>query len=328
MTGGRELASSKKIPPASRSQQKSPRSLLELDRFSSASLKAWQALSADLDELEQSLYFALEPERRRLMPEMLAALQGKACKPMSIRNWVRMVSYTYSRQPLSAAGSLLAYGGRFNAGAGLDEGAPVPWPCLYLAENFETAFRERFQLSSTDELSGLKPEELALRPHSSVVTVQISGQLQQVFDMTKASCFDDLATVLAKIKMPDRARVLQKKLQIPATQLFMMRKGAQFWDAAVKQNWRVHPVQFGLPSQSQLLADLIRRAGYEAILFPSSKAPGQCLAVFPENLLARSLIKLDDKPPADDTVTVLDSVTSATLAGWEILPAQSKTTRS
>lgn len=322
------MATNKKIPPERQSQKSSPRSLLELDRFSSASLKAWQALSADLDELEQSLYFALEPERRRLMPEMLAALQGQSCKPMRIRSWVRMLSYTYSRQPLSAAGSLLAYGGRFNAGSGLDEGAPSPWPCLYLAENFETAFRERFQLASTEELSGLSPQELALRPNSSLVTVQVSGQVQQVFDMTNATCFDGLAAVLGKITMPDRARALQKKLQIPATQLFMMRKGAQFWDAAVKQNWRVQPVQFGLPSQSQLLADLIRRAGYEAILYPSSKASGQCLAVFPENLLAGSLIKLDDKPPTDDTETVLDSVTSATLAGWEILPAQSKTTRS
>ena len=258
------------------------------------------------------------------MPEMLAALQGKACKPMGIRDWVRMVSYTYSRQPLSAAGSLLAYGGRFNAGCGLDEGAPAPWPCLYLAENFETAFRERFQLSSTDELSGLKPQELALRPNASLVTVQISGLLQNVFDMTTASCFDDLAAVLAKIKMPHRAKVLQKKLQIPLTQLYMMRKGAQFWDAAVKQNWRVHPAQFGLPSQSQLLADLIRRAGYEAIFYPSSKSQGRCLAVFPENLLAGSSIKLDDKSPMNDTSTVLDSVTSATLAGWEILPSSKR----
>ena len=324
MSGVRELASNKKSPSAGRAERPSARTLLELDRFSSASLKAWQALSADLDQLEQTLYFALEPERRRLMPQLLAALQGKACKPMAINGWVRMVSYTYSRQPLSAAGSLLAYGGRFNAGAELDPGAPSPWPCLYIAQDFETAFRERFQLSSGDSVGGLKPEELALKPNSSLVSVQVHGRLQQVFDMTKPQCFDELAGVLSKVKMPDRAKALQKKLQIPASQLFMMRKGAQFWEAAVKQNWRVQPVQFGLPSQSQLLAALIRRAGYEAIVYPSSKAPGRCVAVFPEQLQAGSFVALQDKPPYDDTVTVLDAGTADALAGWEILPAQQR----
>lgn len=258
------------------------------------------------------------------MPQMLAALQGQASKPMAINSWVRMVSYTYSRQPLSAAGSLLAYGGRFNVGAALDPGAPSPWPCLYLAQDFETAFRERFQLSSGDLVGGLKPEELALKPNSSLVSVQLNGRLQHVFDMTRPQCFDELAGVLSKVRMPERARALQKKLQIRASQLFMMRKGVQFWEAAVKQNWRVQPVQFGLPSQSQLLADLIRRAGYEAIVYPSSKAPGRCLAVFPELLRAGSFIALQDKPPFDDTVTVLDATTADALAGWEILPSQQR----
>lgn len=109
----------KKTVAASKPQRPGPRTILELDRFSSDSLKAWKTLSADLDQLEQTLYFALEPERRRLMPEMLAALQAHQGRSFVVENWVRLVSYTYSRQPLSAAGSLLANGGRFNAGAGL-----------------------------------------------------------------------------------------------------------------------------------------------------------------------------------------------------------------
>ena len=122
------MPSDKKIP-AGPARKNNPRTLLELDRFSTSSLKAWKELSADLDQLEQTLYFALEPERRRLMPDMLVSLQDKAYKsPLLIRNWVRTVSYTYSRQPLSAAGSLLGYGGRFNVGAILDDGGPNPRP--------------------------------------------------------------------------------------------------------------------------------------------------------------------------------------------------------
>ena len=297
-----------------------PRTLLELDRFSSASLKAWKALSADLDQLEQTLYFALEPERRRLMPDILAALQNKAVKPFDLHHWVRIVSYSYSRQPLSAAGSLREYGGRFNVGLGLDGGVRRPWPCLYVAENFETAYRERFQLSRDDSLGGLTPEELALRPNSSMVSVQINGRLHNIFDMTKTQCFDDLAAVLSKIKMPERAVLLQRKLQIPATTLFMMRRGAQFWEAAVRMNWRLQPVQFGLPSQSQILGSLIRSAGYEGILYPSSKSKSLCLAVFPEQLQAGSFLALEDTPPHSDTLALLNIDSAEFLAGWESLP--------
>ncbi len=317
----------KEIPPSRSQQGPQPITLLELDRFSQSSLTAWKTLSADLDQLEQTLYFALEPERRRLMPEMLAALAPSDDEPFVFENWVRLVSYTFSRQPLSSAGSLLDVGGRFNAGVGLDEGTLAPWPCLYLAEDFETAFREKFQLGSTENHDGLSPAELALMPNASHVTVMLRGHLRQVFDLTTPSALTKLAKVLAKIKMPERARSLQKKLQIPVNQLFMMRTAQQLHDAAVKHNWRALPVQFGLPAHSHVLADLIRHAGYEGILYPSSKGSGRCLAVFPEALREGAFIALQDRPPFEDTLITLDSNSSGALAGWEILPVQQRTTK-
>lgn len=326
--GGRELKKHKKIPPSRQRQGPQPRTLLELDRFSQSTLTAWKTLSADLDQLEQTLYFALEPERRRLMPEMLAALTPSEGEPFVFENWVRLVSYTYSRQPLSSAGSLLGVGGRFNAGVSLDEGTLAPWPCLYLAEDFETAFREKFQLGSTEKQDGLRPDELALTPNASHVTVMLRGRLTQVFDLTAPSALTKLAKVLAKIKMPERARSLQKKLKIPVNQLFMMRTAQQLHDATVKHNWRALPIQFGLPAHSHVLADLIRHAGYEGVLYPSSKGTGRCLAVFPEALREGAFIVLQDTPPHADTLTTLDSDSSIALAGWEILPVQQRTTRS
>jgi RES domain len=319
------LKNHKKIPPSRQQQGQRPRTLLELDRFSQSTLTAWKTLSADLDQLEQTLYFSLEPERRRLMPEMLAALAPSKDEPFVFENWVRQVSYSFSRQPLSSAGSLLGFGGRFNAGADLDDGTLAPWPCLYLAEDFETAFREKFQLGSTEKQDGLSPEELALMPNVSHVTVMLRGRLSQIFDLTAPSALTRLAKVLAKIKMPERARSLQKKLQIPANQLFMMRTAQQLHDATVKHNWRALPVQFGLPAHSHVLADLIRHAGYEGLLYPSSKGAGRCLAVFPEGLREDSFIALQDKPPYSDTLATLNSDSSNALAGWEVLPVQQRT---
>lgn len=261
------------------------------------------------------------------MPAMLAALEPSGDGPFEFENWVRLVSYTYSMQPLSSAGSLIGFGGRFNAGAALDEGTLTPWPCLYLAEDFETAFREKFQLTSTEQQEGLRPHELALTPNASHLTVMLRGRMSQVFDLTAPSALTKLAKVLEKVKMPERARSLQKKLQIPVNQLFMMRTARQFHDATVKHNWRVLPVQFGLPAHSHVLADLIRRAGYEAILYPSSKGSGKCLAVFPEALREGTFVAMQDKPPHIETLRTLDSGSSNSLAGWEILPVQQRTTK-
>ena len=64
------------MPPA-------PIGVRELDRFSHASIDKWNALSKDLDELEDVMHFNLEPERRRLRSELIAALQKKYTKEHS-----------------------------------------------------------------------------------------------------------------------------------------------------------------------------------------------------------------------------------------------------
>ena len=92
---------------------------------------------------------------------------------------MRTVTYQYSLQPLSAAGSLQAVGQRFNAGFELDTGTLSPWPALYLAQNFETAFREKFQLASDVVADGLTPQELALEHDVSHSTVFVRGHMPQ-----------------------------------------------------------------------------------------------------------------------------------------------------
>lgn len=60
----------------------------------------------------------------------------------------------------------------------MDPGTLNPWPALYLAEDFETAFREKFQMARSDTVDGLTPEELALE-RISHATVFVSGHLHR-----------------------------------------------------------------------------------------------------------------------------------------------------
>lgn len=312
----------KPLPPSrGSSASNEPLGIRELDRFSEASIKKWSGISRDVDELHDVLYFGLEPERRRLGPEIHAALQSAKPKAIQLDRWVRIVTYQYSLAPLSSAGSLHQYGGRFNIGIDVDEGNLRPWPTLYLAENFETSFRERFGLSSDERVDGLRPEELALEHGASHTAVFLRGSLNRLFDIREEACFVALATVLRRIKMPERATRLRKKLQIPPRGLFMAHTPRQMYDMVAKYNWRMWPAQFGLPAPSHILADLVRQAGFEGIIYRSSKGPGDCIALFTDRLTSGSYVELIDSPPPGTHHSRLDDQTAAFLAGWESVPA-------
>jgi hypothetical protein len=193
-----------------------------------------------------------------------------------------------------------------------------------LAEDFETAFREKFQLASTDLTDGLKPDELALEHAVGHATVFLSGWIENVFDMTSFSTLISVGKIFREVKIPKEASQLAKKLKISDRAKIMIQNGQQLHFAIVKNNWRIWPIQFGMPAPSQILAELIKAEGYEGILYPSSKGPGKCLAVFPENLTDLSHVDLIGMAPSAATITRLDSNTSTLLEGWDSIPRKKR----
>ena len=114
--------------------------------------------------------------------------------------------------PKPAAGSLRSFGGRFNVGVDLDEGTLLPWPALYVAEDYETAYRERFAAPPSEQSSGLGPDELALAVRESFSVVRISGQIDNVLDLRTSTAPDAVAKLYRRIDMPERAKTLHKRL--------------------------------------------------------------------------------------------------------------------
>ena len=115
--------------------------------------------------------------------------------------------------------------------------------------------------------------------------------------------------------MPERAERIKKKLNIKPEDLRMLTTGKQLHDVVALHNWRVLPIQFGLPSPSQILSELIRAADFEAIAYQSSKGGGVCLAVFADRLAPGSFVEVTDKAPAG-AITRLNEATAEELAGW------------
>lgn len=308
----------KYVPPAPPVAQGAlpPPSILELDRFAEADVHAWNALSADLDELNDVLYFGLEPERHRHRAALLAALGSHEGASFELTHWARLVTYRYGDAPLSAAGSLAYVGGRFNVGLDLDGQAMRAWPALYIAEDYETAFREKFQRAAGELTHGLTPEELSLNDGGSHSTVMLRGRLSKVFDLTTPASLMAVARVFAKIALPARAEQIKRKLKMPKQAVRMLTTAKQLHDMCIIQNWRVRPVQFELPANTHTLAELIRAAGFEAILYPSTKGSRNCLAVFPDRLLDGSYIELEDEAPPSVLHRRLDASSADELTGW------------
>lgn len=295
--------------------------LLELDRFSEADLDRWNSLSKDLDELNDILYSGVEPQRRRHHAELMEALRSVQSTPMDFAGWVRLVPWRYTNAPLSAAGSLTNYGGRFNIGADVDNAIHARWPALYIAENQETAYREKFGLSKDDRIDGLSGDELALTTGGSYTAVRLDGHLELVFDLAQEDVLDPVCAVLRKMTLPAEARQLQKRLKLPGPPVSMIRSASRLLKETLVTNWRGQPAQFGLPAVSQILASLIVDAGYEAIRYPSTKGDGECAAVFPHRLASdASFVAVSDFAPESVKHTRLDMSTADDLCGWEVLP--------
>lgn len=205
--------------------------------------------------------------------------------------------------------------------AELDPRTMAPFPALYVATDYETAFREKFQIASGTNVDGLSPQELALEMGASHSTVLLTGEVHNVFDMTLKN-LEPVASIFRKIKMPPRAQALKKKLG--TRELKMVTTAAELYRTALDFNWWQSPVQFGLPAQSQILAELIRAAGFEGVYYKSSKGPGHCLALFPDRLQDTTYLELADAAPVELKYPRMDFESAPDLSGYDLLPSRAR----
>jgi hypothetical protein len=185
-------------PPSSRPQSRGEPdlpALTELERFTQGSLHEWLGAKSNLDAIQRALYFELEPLRQRNEARLLEALRSQALPAFAFEGWSRIVDYRYGLEPLSVAGSLRGDGGRFNIGNELSPGAFTAFPALYIAEDYEAAFRERFGGPSTPRAGGLSAQELALRSPRSFTQVRLRGHIENLIDVGQLDALRPFATV-------------------------------------------------------------------------------------------------------------------------------------
>lgn len=281
---------------------------LLLDEFSGQDLRTWQRNTELLRQYRIKQFYELESLRQLDRKELADALKCHEQVNLSINGWTRIVDHRYTLEPLSAKGSL-QNGGRFNIGKDLEVSGMAPSPALYIAENFETAYAERFGSPMTDSI--LQPHELALRTSKSFTSVSLRGEITGLFDLRKQSQLKEFAKIIGRFKLTKDLRALARQLGMQGPLLVSNPRNLQ---KSLLGDWREMAAQYGLPANSQVFARFLQLAGFEGVLYPSTKGAGLCIALFLEQLDGSdSYIELADKAPAQVSITRLDSESAAKL---------------
>lgn len=280
-----------------------------LEEISAHSLAKSRQAGRNLEQLSEALYFGLEARRSRHAADLLDALRKSAQGPHTFQGWARLVDYQYANQPLSTAGSLRGDGGRFNVGSGLNPAVHAAFPALYVAEDFATAFRERFGVDQNSNAGGLSAEELVLRRATSFAQVALDAHVEPLIDVGDLLSLKPIAEILSRIQMPPSVGMLSRKLRLRVPGLVRTASGLQ--RMLLHANWRIDSVQYGLPSSPQIFGRLCAAAGIHGIVYPSARNSGKrCLALFPQNWRGSgSFIELVGPSPPHTTVRRLDGNT-------------------
>lgn len=278
-----------------------------LDAFTERDLETWDTRSVDLQRYHDRVYYDLERHRAEHYDELCAALRAIPGTSVSLKGWARVTDWRWSLTPLSPVGSLRGIGGRFNIGSELDRARGQEFPCLYLAHDADTAFREYFGGPLSARSARLTLSEFALRRETSFTTFYLNGQLDHVFDLRESSNLTGFTKIIAKFNLSSDTEKFARKVKLPARQLIRTQTDLRKKLLALPSVWRGEPQMFGIPAPSQMFGRFVRDAGFEAVLYPSQRGGQECLAVFPQNFrTSDSCVEVVGALPSGASCHVLD----------------------
>jgi hypothetical protein len=281
-----------------------------LERGTLKDMRAAKAKFADLVSYDWSLYFELALQRSQIQDQLKQSLIQTCQSNFEFKNWQRAVKYRYSLHPLSTVGSLSFVGGRFNTGIGVNSEVPS-FPCLYIAENKDTALQEHLGQAPVEENCKLTPRELALTNPTSESIVSMSGKMDKVLDLRNVDSVKPFLNLIASFVLSTDLRKQETRLKIEPAKVIMTAE--QLIDSLLDPNWRDKPTHGDVPANSQIFGHLVRGAGIEGIVYPSKFTADPCIAIYPQNLRdTDSFVQLDDEPPHPHVSRRLDS------ASWRV----------
>lgn len=250
-----------------------------------------------------NLYQDLAYQRKLIESDLIRVLNEDCIHNHSFDNWQRTVKYKYSNHPLSTLGSLIPPGGRFNIGD-INQTSFMPFPGLYIAQDKDTALQETLSPKSVTKGRVLTELELALTDPKSIAIVSVSGFLERVFDLRNDTYLKKFAELIKNFRISPAIIELAKKCnERPKT----VKTKKELFKSLMEDNWRLFPMQYDIPANSQIFGQLVHAAKVDGILYCSCETGKDCLVIYPRNFeYSTSYIQLDHEPPYEKTPQRLD----------------------
>jgi len=246
-----------------------------------------------LESFRRHLDLELAVQRDRVIDFLYNTL-SENCATFNFSEWVRVVSTQFSNDPLSTEGSLRSVGGRFNFGR-IDDAQFTPFRCLYVASDRHVGLSEYLQRNPDETEEGITAAELNLLTQNPSF-FGISGNLQHVLNITNGSSLTGFLNLIKGFKIPDFVNEMADKLDIERPKVIT--KLDELMSQLLDANFKYFANFLNVPSNSQWFGQICFTAGIEAIVYPSVRGKGDCLAIFPENFLSHeSYVELIDAPP-------------------------------
>jgi hypothetical protein len=278
-----------------------------LDSFTEAQLDDWSRGGDLLQRLADKVYFELEALRAAKYDELCNALRCSPGVSINLDGWARVTDWRWSLSPLSTAGSVKGIGGRFNIGETLDRARGQAFPCLYIAQSVDTAYAEYFGDSLSSPGGGLTLGELALRHESSFTTFLLNGRLERVLDLRDEASLSAFADIIRHFNVSSSTKAAFRSAGLPQREIIRSARQLRRRLLMEPKSWRQEPTVFAIPAASQIFGRFARDADWEAIIYPSRRDTGLCLAIFSENFRASSSrIEVVGAIPDGASHTVLD----------------------
>lgn len=265
-----------------------------LERGTLEELRAAKARTEALLKYHWEYYAELARQRNEIQGDLQKALIQSCATNYKFEKWQRAVKWKYGLHPLSTAGSINGIGQRFNTGGGVNSEVPS-FPALYIAEDKNTALQETL---GQIEIKGskLSAQERALTNPQSEVIVSVSGELEELIDLTTTKSLESFFALVKEFKLSEALHKQAKAQGSPEPDI--VRTVDLLMDTLLHDDWRISSFQWDVPANSQIFGHLIYQAGIEGILYPSKFTGKKCLAIFPHNFaMSSSFVAFDDESP-------------------------------
>ena len=264
------------------------------EHYVHSKLIEFEKLDDDARLLWRDFQSYLASEREKILPQITEALDAVSDLDFCFDNFSRIIGSQYSTQPLNAKGSyLLPPGGRFNIGQSISYSAY--FPALYIANNYKTAFAEKFSLKESGESqNGLDALDFALTKPGSFTHMRVKGVIKKVIDLRENKVIESFYDSVSSISMP---RIYTQRAKTLGISMAVVNSSDWLRDAIYDSKYQQWDYWLDQPSPSQWFAHYVRLSGIQGIIYKSVKEEnGINLALFPENFEGtESFVELMDE---------------------------------